>query len=114
MSKNSNSTTFERFPNFSFTPEQLATIHCSRRQLGRQDDIANSVLVMASALSKANTTNDMARANSMGDRLVKFLNNNATSRLFVDENQAVYTFGFGNGASGVVHDFVTGRFRRHW
>lgn len=104
--------TFERYPTFDFTNEQLSTLHCSRRQLGREDDIANSVLVMVSAVSKANATGNVSRSAAMQQRLVKFLNNNAVARVMLSATEAQYTFGFGNGVCGVIHNLETGRFQR--
>lgn len=105
-------TTFERYPTFEFSADQLSVLHCSRRQLGRQDDIANSVLVMVSAVSKANATGNTSRSVAMQNRLVKFLNNNATGRVMISPTEAQYTFGFGNGVCGVIHNLETGRFQR--
>ena len=109
MSQNAQTGTIERFPSFTFEPEQLAPIHTTRRQLGKADDVTNSVLVLASRIAKANAVKNRNQAKQVERQLVKYLNNNATWRIVNSDDSAQY--GFGDQTS-VLHNLASGRIVR--
>ena len=104
-----NTTTLERYPTFNFDNETLQKIHVSKRQLNKKDDAVNTVLVLASRMSRSSEINTQTM---LGTRLMKFLNNNATGRLRLNDDELHYVFGRGDGVCGLIHNVTTGRMRR--
>ena len=98
--------TLEKYPVFEFDTDTLNLVHTSRRQLGKSEDIANSTLVLAYLIKKANTRVKMVEQQM---KFSKYLNNNATWRLVNTDNIAVYGFG---DHSSVTHNLETGRVYR--
>ena len=97
----------EMYPSFTFAPEQLSAIHTTRRQLGKANDVTNSLLVLASRLSKAS---DVNKCEQIANQFVKYLNNNATWRI-VSGDKLYARYGFGDKTS-VTHNFENGRITR--